>query len=419
MSGGEDLVGLFQKIGLSESKAKETAKNTNLSKNLQLAISHASKQCGSDMEKSGSLLYNIASKIKPQISGHLPLLSEYVARGKLDSEVRVQAALEYLLQHPAKDLDVKAFEDHCGVGIVVTPEMIESEVEKAIGKVKDELIAKRYRYNTGMLMGNVRKALKWADGKAVKSEIDVQVLDILGPKTEADLAPPPKAEKKPKEPKAVVAKAEKQEQQPAEEITMRDLMKNINFHKPGENYKTDGYVIEDKTMDRLQAHLKRTGAQVRTRFPPEPNGILHVGHAKAININFGYAAAHDGVCFLRFDDTNPEKEEEKFFTAIKDIVEWLGYKPYKITHSSDNFQQLYEWAKVRNFTTKIYAFFSKEIIYFSFSKKKKKSGKTQLVRNFNKKYGKCRVFLNQKAHLSIPFAVVDIKRLGLCVPSES
>lgn len=64
--------------------------------------------------------------------------------------------------------------------------------------------------------------------------------------------------------------------------------------------------------------------KVRTRFPPEPNGILHIGHAKAININFGYAAAHDGVCFLRYDDTNPEKEEEKFFIGIKEMVEWLG-----------------------------------------------------------------------------------------------
>ena len=67
-------------------------------------------------------------------------------------------------------------------------------------------------------------------------------------------------------------------------------------------------------------------------------------HLQAININFGYAAAHEGTCFLRYDDTNPEKEEEKFFKGIRDIVEWLGYKPDKITHSSDNFQQLYEWA---------------------------------------------------------------------------
>ena len=57
--------------------------------------------------------------------------------------------------------------------------------------------------------------------------------------------------------------------------------------------------------------------QVRTRFPPEPNGILHVGHAKAININFGYARNNDGICFLRYDDTNPEKEEEKFTSPRK------------------------------------------------------------------------------------------------------
>ena len=100
------------------------------------------------------------------------------------------------------------------------------------------------------------------------------------------------------------------------------------------------YVTTDTTMAHMENHLKITGGQVRTRFPPEPNGILHIGHAKAINFNFGYARVNNGVCYLRYDDTNPEKEEEKFFTAIKDMVEWLGYKPWKITHASDNFQQL-------------------------------------------------------------------------------
>lgn len=97
-------------------------------------------------------------------------------------------------------------------------------------------------------------------------------------------------------------------------------------------------------MDLLKQHLEITGGQVRTRFPPEPNGILHIGHAKAINFNFGYAKANNGICFLRFDDTNPEKEEAKFFTAIYDMVTWLGYTPYKVTYASDYFDQLYAWA---------------------------------------------------------------------------
>ena len=85
--------------------------------------------------------------------------------------------------------------------------------------------------------------------------------------------------------------------------------------------------------------------KIQTRFPPEPNGYLHIGHAKAIAVNFGFARYHGGECYLRFDDTNPEAEEEKYFTAIKEIVEWLGFKPKEITYSSDNFDKLYEKAE--------------------------------------------------------------------------
>ncbi|KAF7632655.1 hypothetical protein Mgra_00007959 [Meloidogyne graminicola] len=86
--------------------------------------------------------------------------------------------------------------------------------------------------------------------------------------------------------------------------------------------------------------------QVVTRFPPEPNGILHIGHAKAINIDFGMAKAKGGITYLRLDDTNPEAEEEHFVSEIIEMVKWLGFTPYKITHSSDYFNQLYEWAIV-------------------------------------------------------------------------
>ncbi|KAG9195108.1 glutaminyl-tRNA synthetase [Alternaria panax] len=85
--------------------------------------------------------------------------------------------------------------------------------------------------------------------------------------------------------------------------------------------------------------------EVRTRFPPEPNGYLHIGHAKAIAVDFGFAKHHNGKCYLRYDDTNPEKEDEVYFTAILDVVKWLGFEPWKITYSSDNFDKLYELAE--------------------------------------------------------------------------
>lgn len=94
-----------------------------------------------------------------------------------------------------------------------------------------------------------------------------------------------------------------------------------------------------------EVRKERPAKDVYTRFPPEPNGYLHIGHSKAIAINFGFARYHGGKCYLRFDDTNPEAEEEKFFTAIEDIVRWLGFSPYKITYSSDNFDKLYDLAE--------------------------------------------------------------------------
>ena len=85
--------------------------------------------------------------------------------------------------------------------------------------------------------------------------------------------------------------------------------------------------------------------RVVTRFPPEPNGFLHIGHAKSITVNFGLAQQYGGVCNLRFDDTNPEKESQVFIDAIQADVKWLGYEwDGEVRYASSYFQQFYEWA---------------------------------------------------------------------------
>ena len=88
----------------------------------------------------------------------------------------------------------------------------------------------------------------------------------------------------------------------------------------------------------------KNAGRLQTRFPPEPNGYLHIGHAKAICMDFGVAEKFGGVCNLRFDDTNPQKEDTEYVEAIKRDIEWLGFRWGNIYHASDYFQQLWDFA---------------------------------------------------------------------------
>lgn len=118
-------------------------------------------------------------------------------------------------------------------------------------------------------------------------------------------------------------------------MEMRRVM-DSNSPGPGPNF------IKDEILKELDVDPKKL---VITRFPPEPNGYLHVGHIKAININFGLAEDFNGQCNLRFDDTNPVAEDPKYIQAIKEDIKWLGYDWGETTYyASDYFDRLYGWA---------------------------------------------------------------------------
>jgi len=104
---------------------------------------------------------------------------------------------------------------------------------------------------------------------------------------------------------------------------------------------------QEKRLDFIREIVKNSvenGGNVYTRFPPEPNGYLHIGHAKAICIDFGIAEEFGGKCNLRMDDTNPSREDEKFVSGIKEDITWLGFKWEKFCYASDYFEQMYEYA---------------------------------------------------------------------------
>ena len=109
----------------------------------------------------------------------------------------------------------------------------------------------------------------------------------------------------------------------------------------------DEYVPVDFVREKINADNDsgKFQGRVQTRFPPEPNGYLHIGHAKSICLNFGIAADYDGACKLRFDDTNPETEDQDFVDGIIEDVRWLGFEPDEIVYASDYFEELYAWAE--------------------------------------------------------------------------
>src|SRR4051794_4924148 len=120
-------------------------------------------------------------------------------------------------------------------------------------------------------------------------------------------------------------------------IRMSDSKPNAAAPTPASNF------IRDIIIDDLKT--KKFGdAVVQTRFPPEPNGYLHIGHAKAICLDFGLADEFSGKTNLRFDDTNPSKEETEYVDSIMADVKWLGFDWEGLHYASDYFDQLYAWA---------------------------------------------------------------------------
>ncbi|GAO16606.1 uncharacterized protein UV8b_01470 [Ustilaginoidea virens] len=134
---------------------------------------------------------------------------------------------------------------------------------------------------------------------------------------------------------AAATRAEKEKKNPKKETTQQAQADEIRTD-PEAMFK-QGFLAD--------IYKEIPAKEVVTRFPPEPNGFLHLGHAKAISIDFGFARYHGGKTILRFDDTNPDAEEQGFVDSIKETIRWLGYTPHAITYSSDNFQKLYDYAE--------------------------------------------------------------------------
>ncbi|KAJ1768077.1 Glutaminyl-tRNA synthetase [Coemansia sp. RSA 1813] len=341
----DNLIAKFESLGLVPAKAKEAAGNKKLAPTLDSIIDATGK---TDFDKStGMLLYMLATTVSKDKTPHAEYIAKAISTGRITLTEQLSAATKFCARSDPTT-DEKAFDDACGVGIVVSEQEIADNVRSVIESTKDTLLKERYR-GQGKVLGMVKKVpdLRWADSGKVKSAFDAQILALLGPKDERD--DPAAAKKAAAAAKKAAAdatakpntSAAKEAPKPKkwEPASLEGMFAEgdiSRLHKAGENPQIRPEIMEE--------HLRATKGEVITRFPPEPNGFLHIGHAKAINVNFGYARAHGGTCNLRYDDTNPEAEEQEYVDSILETVRWLGFEPDKILYSSDYFQQLYELA---------------------------------------------------------------------------
>lgn len=338
---------LFLKIGLDERTAKNTVANNKVTSSLLESIREAEVTDGCE-RTIGNLIYTVATKFPKNALKHRPTVLGYVVSGKIKTAAQLDGALEHLATTDPDEFDLGVFENACGVGVVVSAEEIEVAVNEVFEERKSEILEKRYRINVGELLRDVREKLKWADPKLIKERADTKLYELLGEKTAADNEKPKKKKEKPVKSEEKKASAEVALPEPSEE----ELNPFLIFPQPEENFKvhTEIYFSDHSVLrasnskELLERHLKTTGGKVFSRFPPEPNGYLHIGHAKAMFISFGLAKERNGHCYLRYDDTNPEAEKKEYIDHIEEIVSWMGWEPYKITYTSDYFQELYDLA---------------------------------------------------------------------------
>lgn len=336
--------------GLESRLARTVAKSEKTTNALLDAFDRA--QCSPNTRNAplkAALLYTATTKLSPLVGKNGRNLL-YTAIGKehvLDAP-HVEAAAAWLnavykaaggavpdakVKLDDVPIDQADFDHAAGVGVTVSPHDIQAAVDDAIQSNKPELLEKRYRFNLGLMQRSVMDKLRFADGKAVNNLIRSRVENLLGPKTDADLAKPPKI-KKPK------LKKTPNTARPEHATKLID----DPFEGVPNRFEARGLSSAENTPQLLESHRLATGGKVVTRFPPEPNGYLHVGHAKAMFIDFGYAKKMGGECILRFDDTNPTVEKKEYINAVIEMVKWMGHQPSRITYSSEYFEQLYDLA---------------------------------------------------------------------------
>jgi len=291
---------------------------------------------GKSTKPQGQLLYKLSAILPLTQDKYMKSFVDNIVQDKWLKDLQITEAIEYVkAQLNAKGdvyvIDQADFDRASGVGISVSDKEIEDLVAQGFEHYKAEIAEEGWNFQFNKVIGFVSEKNKWADGKVTFQKLKDAQTARLGER-------PKKGDKSKPKPKTKPDASKKDESKKGEDAPAATTGKDI-LELMGRDCG-----IGANTAAQIKAHEEFTGGKMLTRFPPEPNGYLHIGHAKAIRFNFTVAAENGGKTYLRFDDTNPCKENHEFIDHIKKNVAWLGYKPWRVTASSDYFQELHDLA---------------------------------------------------------------------------
>lgn len=314
----------------------------------------------------GTLLYNVAGGISESRAHRRDEVAKYIGNGQLRITAQVTAAIDYIKKHtPDAVYPPGEFEKACGLGVYFTNEQIEQQVKVYVEKNKEKLLRDRYLIPIGDLLSGFREEGDWAwtEGAILKQAMDKEVLALLGPKNSDDekrnaeanaakrAADKEKSKANSATKTATTAVANSTTASSASSSSSASSTATLSTHSVGTVEQILGareLQSAVNSQELIDKHRLITKGIVRTRFPPEPNGYLHIGHAKSMNLNFDMAFKYLGVdkgeTIFRYDDTNPDAESQEYIDNQAENVAWMGWKPVKVTHSADYFHELYAFA---------------------------------------------------------------------------
>lgn len=322
MENTKDFAGLFGQFGIEAKSIKTITKKNKIPKAEKLYTILESRDPTSTTPVAANLAYTVIASDNKVYNQHEQTLIQYIFADQYTTKQQLKLAEEYLREKDAID-SVEDFEKFTGVGVVITEDDVRNHLKTFLQENEATVRECEGKINHPKLLLPLKNGMPLADPSQFMKLGNPMIKELFGEmeKTEKNV----KKNNRRRELK-------KERQNSDSEYQKVDITKLIARNVSG----------DQNSEKHLKEQQEATGGRIMTRFPPEPNGILHIGHARAIRFNFSLSGAYQGDCYLRFDDTNPEKESLEFIEEIEENVRWMGFKPWKVTHASQYFQKIYD-----------------------------------------------------------------------------